>query len=216
MSQKRPGMASINYSDYGESPISLTLCPMTGSHFRLLAAAINSLYSFWWDVTNDWGLELLKPSQAQDNRKTPLRRLILPHLHSGSPLLITQTQGVEPGSHDRLRKSHPWGLRSTLLYPLPVYPLLVFLNLVLRLTWSVKLSSHLHSQTDTSVSIFCLEIAEIIRRWMWAFVRVEWEVIKKDREVPVRRNEDDLSGDEVDSSYELVPSASDDTIHAVP
>lgn len=27
--------------------------------------------------------------------------------------------------------------------------------------------------------IFWLEVAEVVRRWMWVFVRVEWEVIKK-------------------------------------
>ena len=26
--------------------------------------------------------------------------------------------------------------------------------------------------------IFWLEVAEVVRRWMWVFVRVEWEVVK--------------------------------------
>jgi len=153
-----------------------------GEHplFRLwlLFAAINSLYSFWWDVTNDWGLEFLKFSSKPSGRPAPPKRLLLPRLHSGSALL---------GSHrseEVVEESniYPFGLRSTLLYPLPVYPLLVFLNLVLRLTWSIKLSSHLHSKSEGSIAIFLIEVAEIFRRWMWLFVRVEWEVIKKARE----------------------------------
>lgn len=110
------------------------------------------------------------------------------------------------------RQQHPYGLRSTLLFPLPVYPLLVFLNLVLRLTWSIKLSSHLHSKTDGSVAIFWLEMAEVVRRWMWVFVRVEWEVIKRGqhggrRDVMLL---DDFSGDETDADYEMVPRTADD------
>lgn len=170
---------------------------------------MNSLYSFWWDVSNDWGLDLLKPHSVEDAReRTPApRRLILPHLHSGSPLLSSSISesarngSGEPGGSQR--RSYPYGLRPTLLYPLPVYPLLVFLNLVLRWTWSIKLSSHLHSQTESSVAIFWLEVAEIVRRWMWVFIRVEWELIKKGREGPgVQLNE--YSGDEAD--YEMIPA----------
>lgn len=120
----------------------------------------------------------MKFSSKPSGRPAPPKRLLLPRLHSGSALL---------GSHrpeEVVEESniYPFGLRSTLLYPLPVYPLLVFLNLVLRLTWSIKLSSHLHSKSEGSIAIFLIEVAEIFRRWMWLFVRVEWEVIKKARE----------------------------------
>jgi hypothetical protein len=54
----------------------------------------------------------------------------------------------------------------------------MFFNLVLRMTWSIKLSSHLHSQSEGSALILWLEVAEVLRRWMWVFIRVEWEVVK--------------------------------------
>ncbi|KAF5393227.1 hypothetical protein D9757_000720 [Collybiopsis confluens] len=153
-----------------------------GEHplFRLwlLFAVINSLYSFWWDVSNDWGLELLRFSSQNPDRHSPPRRLVLPRLHSGSALLGSQHSPEEFDEYI----AYPFGLRPTLLYPLPVYPLLIFLNLVLRLTWSVKLSSHLHSKSEGSIAIFLIELAEIFRRWMWVFVRVEWEIIKKARD----------------------------------
>ncbi len=123
------------------------------------------------------------------NRRWPPRRLVLPHLHSGTPLMSLSPAEQNP----RPSQPYPYGLRPTILYPLPVYPLLIFLNLVLRLTWSIKLSSHLHSKSDGSITIFCLEIAEIIRRWMWVFIRVEWETIKK--------LERDVGGE---ADYELV------------
>ena len=50
------------------------------------------------------------------------------------------------------------------------------------MTWSIKLSSHLHSDPDGSAAIFWLEIAELVRRWMWVFLRVEWEVVRRIQE----------------------------------
>ena len=152
-------------------------------------AVVNSIYSFWWDVTNDWGLDLFKlesPSKMAHEKRLP-RRLVLPHLHSATPLMRRDSQETlveeplrilpleDPPKH---RRTHPFGLRPVLLFPLPVYPLLIFLNLVLRMTWSIKLSSHLHT-SEGSVASLWLEVAELIRRWLWVFLRVEWEVIRK-------------------------------------
>lgn len=170
---------NTRYSDFGGFLLlANSLMSLLTPYLRLLFAAINSLYSFWWDVTNDWGLELLRPGSRPSERPAPPKQLLLPRLHSGTALLGSH----HPDGEDEGHNSYPLGLRSTLLYPLPVYPLLVFLNLVLRLTWSIKLSSHLHSKSEGSIAIFLIEVAEIFRRWMWVFVRVEWEAIKKARD----------------------------------
>lgn len=79
-------------------------------------------------------------------------------------------------------RQHPWGLRPTLLFPLPAYPLAIFANLFLRLTWSLKLSAHLHAQVSGALLFFWLEIAELLRRWVWVFFRVEWECVKRELE----------------------------------
>lgn len=187
-----------------------------GEHalFRLwlLAAAINSLYSFWWDVTHDWGFDLLLPRSFASGsihsdlhrKSSPPRPLMLPRLHSRTALLSGE-QVVSPTSNTDLSEDtyldladkphspthllrptwHPFGLRPTLLFPLPVYPFAILADLVLRLTWSAKLSSHLHSYADGDLLIFCFELAEMVRRWMWVFIRVEWEVIKRRGEVRV-------------------------------
>ena len=123
---------------------------------------VNSLYSYWWDVTNDWGFNLLRS---------------------------------KPAAGENLRP-HPFGLRTRLLYPLPYYPFIVLTNLVLRLTWSVKLSPHLHSHSEGSGVIFWTEVAELVRRWMWVFLRVEWEIVKGEREdLRAREYETDIRGD---------------------
>lgn len=160
--------------------------PWHGEHplFRLwlLAAAVNSLYSFWWDLTNDWGLNLLKSRSAESRRP-----LVLPSLHSKTSSIAGSSDAhivTQSSSHQVLggaihrHQSYPYGLRPVLLYPLLVYPLVMFFNLVLRMTWSIKLSSHLHSQSEGSVLMLWLEVAEVFRRWMWVFLRVEWEVAK--------------------------------------
>ncbi|KXN91012.1 hypothetical protein AN958_03079 [Leucoagaricus sp. SymC.cos] len=152
-----------------DSILQTTFEPQWHGMFRLwlLSAAINSTYSFWWDITNDWGLELLTPGPGQ--------------------------------------RSYPWGLRPMLLYPLPIYPLLVFLNLILRMTWSIKLSSHLYSVGDGGVGIFWLEVAEIVRRWLWVFLRVEWEVIKKLHDGNPKGRPDDFNFSS-GGDYEMVPT----------
>lgn len=53
------------------------------------------------------------------------------------------------------------------------------------MSWSVKLSPHLHSAGDGSFVAFWMEVAEILRRWLWVFIRVEWEVVKRIQSAPV-------------------------------
>lgn len=69
-----------------------------------------------------------------------------------------------------------------LLYPLAVYPFAIIVDLILRMTWSAKLSSHLHSFASGDLVIFWIELAEVVRRWMWVFLRVEWELVKETRD----------------------------------
>ena len=72
-----------------------------------------------------------------------------------------------------------FGLRHTLLLPDPiVYHLFAFIDLVLRFTWSLKLSSHLHTISEIESGVFMMEALELMRRWMWVFIRVEWEAVK--------------------------------------
>lgn len=147
----------------------------------LLSAVVNSLYSFWWDVTNDWGLELLKPRSGLQKRQSIPRPLVLPELQHRKSSSLAPHDSLSVHNMNRIASTprpYPWGLRRTLLYPLPVYPLLVFFNLVLRLTWSAKLSSHLQTGTGGPTR-FLLEAAEVLRRWMWVFVRVEWEAVRR-------------------------------------
>lgn len=114
--------------------------------FRIwgLSVLLNSLFSFWWDITNDWGLHLLLPSRIKSS------------------------------------VSNTTILRRILLLPDPtIYYLIILLDLILRFTWSLKLSSHLHSIHEIEMGIFMLEALEVMRRWIWVYVRIEWEAVRK-------------------------------------
>ena len=192
--------------------------------FRLIAALVNSLYSFWWDVTNDWGFDLLQftPKTKQRLRSSSLPRpLVLPAMHhrqesvtSPRNSLTSPVSSSRPSQRAHPVGVHPYGLRSRLLYPLPIYPIALFINLILRLTWSIKLSSHLHAraQSEGSLFIFWVEVAEIVRRWLWVFIRVEWEIVKRTQEDGGHTEVTSGGGMNADAdTYELMASGIDET-----
>ncbi|KIJ49453.1 hypothetical protein M422DRAFT_225193 [Sphaerobolus stellatus SS14] len=150
----------------------------------LLAVAINSGYSFWWDVTNDWGLSLLKPNWARTQPHPSA--LLMPQTPTSPVWSADLDESLPPAP--ALSRPHPTkpqqsrGLRRVLLFnDHMVYYVAIALDLVLRLTWSLRLSSHLYTLADIEGGVFLLEALEIIRRWVWVFFRVEWEVAKRTR-----------------------------------
>ncbi|KAG6849054.1 hypothetical protein H0H93_011779 [Arthromyces matolae] len=198
-----------------DKPLSIFASTNTIFRLWLLAATINSLYSFWWDVTNDWGMDLFKlrddDEQVARSSSRP-RRLLLPRLHSGTPLVSRSSSSIDlqeaasirtlSETTNHKRYYHPYGLRSLLHFPLTVYPFVILLNLVLRLTWSMKLFSVVNVNSHAGMANFCLKVAELFRRWMWVFVRVEWEMIKKGQEGHTKVRTDESS------AYEMVSPGS--------
>lgn len=81
---------------------------------------------------------------------------------------------------ERTAPDHALGLRRRLLLgngP-PTYYLVIAMDLMLRCTWSLKLSPHLDHITDFEASIFIVEFLEVFRRWVWIFLRVETEWLR--------------------------------------
>lgn len=133
----------------------------TGNNFYyrpwIAACAVNSLYSFYWDVAKDWDLLLFDSSarNAPDLKAFGLRR----RLHIGPPAL---------------------------------YYFVIALDLVLRCTWSLKLSPHLGQVADWEGSLFVIELLEVFRRWVWIFFRVETEWIRNTNTVVSGLDVDDI------------------------
>ncbi|KAI0863605.1 EXS family-domain-containing protein [Xylaria cubensis] len=83
------------------------------------------------------------------------------------------------GARARNKPEHAFGLRRTLRLGAPgLYYGVIALDLVLRCTWSLKLSPHLDRVADFESSIFIVELLEVLRRWIWIFFRVETEWIR--------------------------------------
>lgn len=85
------------------------------------------------------------------------------------------------GARERNSPEHAFGLRRHLLVAprMPgVYYAVIALDLLLRCTWSLKLSPHLHHVVDFESSIFVIEFLEVFRRWIWIFFRVETEWVR--------------------------------------
>lgn len=76
----------------------------------------------------------------------------------------------------RNNPEHPWGLRRhTQFHVKEMYYGAIVIDLMLRCTWSFKLSPHLDHFNDLEGGIFVMEFLEVLRRWMWIFFRVETE-----------------------------------------
>ena len=140
---------------------------------------LNTLFSFWWDVTNDWGLDLLQPHSFHALVTHPPTQL--PTLHRRSSSEHDHTHAalpMKPQGHVR----RPTVLRMP-EKPLPLPPSLYWailcVNLVLRFTWSVKLSSHWQFLWDWQRGLLLLEALEIVRRCVWVLLRVEWELVRQ-------------------------------------
>lgn len=122
------------------------------SRLWLICVFLNSGYSFYWDVTMDWDLSVFTTTSSSS-------------FPSSSPLVDAEE-----------KKTHPWGLRPNRQYHSPaLYYAVIVLDFLLRCTWSFKLSPHLGYVNDLEGGIFMLELAELLRRWMWMFFRVEKE-----------------------------------------
>jgi hypothetical protein len=131
---------SLNHTHIGLTETSLY-------RFWLLAVFVNSLYSFYWDVSKDWDLSLFSSPSS-------------PHpAHSSA--------------------HHAYGLRPRLYFrSKEVYYVAIITDLLLRCTWSLKLSPHLDHFADFESGIFLMEFLEVGRRWMWIFLRVETEWVR--------------------------------------
>ncbi|RKF57115.1 Protein ERD1-like protein 1 [Golovinomyces cichoracearum] len=126
----------------------------------LAAISLNSLYSFYWDVAKDWDLDFFS---------VIYRHLSFAHRSSPTQLNV---------SH--LSTKYACDLRSLLILSDPIfYYIAIILDFFLRFSWLLKLSPHLSDFFDSEDGIVLLEFAEVGRRWMWIFLRLETEWVRQ-------------------------------------
>jgi len=62
-----------------------------------------------------------------------------------------------------------------------MYYTAIVVDFFLRCTWSIKLSPHLDHFNDLEGGIFLMEFLEVVRRWMWTFLRIETEWVRNNK-----------------------------------
>ncbi|KAG2235654.1 EXS family-domain-containing protein [Thamnidium elegans] len=126
--------AAIYVAETGRTPNHWYLNENTVTQLWILFVFINSMYSFWWDISMDWNL--ITVSTKNNNVK----------------------------------------FRTQLYFPTTFYVVATAIDFLLRITWSLKLSSPIYiRQLDASIFL----LLEIFRRWVWVIFRLENEWVKK-------------------------------------
>ena len=96
-------------------------------------ATINSLYSYLWDVIQDWGLLQFS------------------------------------------RDGRVYG-RQKYMFPMLAYAIACVINLVIRFSWAANRIPYF-ATFHASHLVLMVELAEVARRAMWNFFRIEWEML---------------------------------------
>lgn len=158
----------------------------------LLSSVINSLYSFYWDVTRDWDLRYVNYFSRNGN---PLNQQLYSFAtnnfclfffpsavfsleSSNSKIHICAQIFFMPGNGYVCWSSTTSATLVIMFWlygnwlSLQVFYWAVTSNLILRCTWTYKLSSHLR---HNYVTVFIISALEIFRRFQWIFFRVENE-----------------------------------------
>ncbi|CAI0550520.1 unnamed protein product [Linum tenue] len=120
----------------------------------LLSSVLNSLYSFYWDVTRDWDL-------------------------SGFTRIFKFNR---PSIWSYILHGRKW-----------VYFWVIGSNLILRCTWTYKLSAHLR---HNYLTVFAIAALEIFRRFQWVFFRVENEWNKMNSKSTTQISMSEMSAEE--------------------
>ncbi|XP_055959552.1 uncharacterized protein LOC126655756 isoform X2 [Mercurialis annua] len=120
----------------------------------LLSSVLNSLYSFYWDVTRDWDL-------------------------SGFTRIFKFNK---PNFWSYILHGQKW-----------VYFWVIGSNLILRCTWTYKLSAHLR---HNYLTLFMIAALEMVRRFQWVFFRVENEWNKMTSKSGIQLQMNEISNEE--------------------
>jgi hypothetical protein len=126
---------------------------------------LNSLFSFWYDIRYDWGIVLpLRPvgSATVLHNELPYENtLLLPgEAYVGAPWLQSVLRLVTCNRYQFRFAAHSdkW---------------FMFMNVVGRIGWAMKLS--LPGFLGGEFGVWAMEVVEICRRTVWAYLRLRWE-----------------------------------------
>lgn len=130
----------------------------------IIFALINSGFSYYWDIVHDWDLGHL------GSRYFMLRDQLT--LDPISALMARSKEYVINTSHfDRL---HDVSEENKPLGSPNFYYVVILFNLLARFSWAIRLYLIAGGvELDGVWSVFVLQLLELVRRWVWIFLRVE-------------------------------------------
>ena len=147
------------------------------NNWLYFALAVNSTYSFIWDIKMDWHLELF----------------------DGLFLVVSGKKT----SHSVVSNYRFQILRKQLALPRPIYYIAIIIDFILRYIWILKLfiineelkkekikfiyifSTFLFGYDAYSLGYALIETLEIFRRWIWCFIKLEsdWVELYNDQDL---------------------------------
>ena len=75
-------------------------------------------------------------------------------------------------------------IRSRTYYYGFLYILAVAIDLVLRFTWAINRVSYFSTMHPSQI-VLIIEVFEVLRRAMWNMLRIEWEIISKQKKMKI-------------------------------
>ena len=168
-------------------------------------------YQFVWDLTMDWGL-IVPLTHADADSTVNLSAALSAQLGLGH-VMDADLEETRPASELRrvtsrrqesgaVQRFLNWLLggyalrKRRLLGPLWVYLCIILLNFILRFAWTLTiLQANAHPNTSGQSYGFSLLMAyltpviaaaEVVRRMVWGFLRLEWEQVEKQAQAQIR------------------------------
>ncbi|KAG8502083.1 hypothetical protein CXB51_000268 [Gossypium anomalum] len=173
----------------------------------LLSSVLNSLYSFYWDVARDWDFSFARMFKFNKSHLYSHllhgRTWVWGYDLQGFPNILKKFDHTHVNrisvSEIQIEDISGWdgpGLRRYLHFSVSVYFWVIGSNLILRCTWTYKLSAHLR---NNYLTVFTIAALEIFRRFQWIFFRVEneWNKINSRPNMQLSMNDPSPSDDEV-------------------
>jgi len=157
----------------------------------VLAFVSATCYQFAWDITMDWGL--LVPA-ASDEADTSIALAAALSVQLGQDESTATRGGEMQPRRSVVRRVMQWLFggyalrRRRLLGPLWVYLTIILGNFVLRFAWTLTLIQASSSNSTNNSYGFSLLMAyltpliaaaEVMRRMVWGFLRLEWEHVER-------------------------------------
>jgi hypothetical protein len=144
---------------------------------RCIAAFINSMFCFYWDVVHDWDLGQI----SRRGGHYLLRDRLFYQLNflsatstkpAKSPMETSPSLLSPPGSVSPTSPKMPESNGTSTLYYV-----VVVVNFLLRCLWLLRLLVFYHMQSSYT-TVFIFQLLEIFRRWIWIFFRFEREWLR--------------------------------------